>query len=122
MRKQGGRYRPALLADAVEALLGRCISVRPGCHPLVGKPVASPLSIGELPLESDYKTTLQEHLQAQGYINIEYRLLKSQGPAHAKQFTVGLFVDGMLQAQGSGSSKKEAEKKAAKKLLRKMTK
>ena len=82
----------------------------------------APYLSGELPLESDYKTTLQEHLQAQGYINIEYRLLKSQGPAHAKQFTVGLFVDGMLQAQGSGSSKKEAEKKAAKKLLRKMTK
>jgi ribonuclease-3 len=119
---QGGRQRPALLADAVEALLGAIYlsAGLEGARLFVNRLLAPYLS-GEQPLVIDYKTTLQEQLQALGHIKIEYRLLDSEGPPHAKQFTVGLFVDKSFQTKGNGCSKKEAEQKAAKKLLRKIS-
>ncbi|HHV08428.1 MAG TPA: ribonuclease III [Firmicutes bacterium] len=120
---QGGRYRPALLADAVEAILGAVYlsAGLEGARSLVMR-LLVPYLTGEVLIASDYKTTLQEQLQAQGIVDIEYRLMKSQGPAHARQFTVGLFINNCLQAQGCGHSKKEAEQRAANNLLRKMSK
>lgn len=120
---QGGRSRPALLADAVEALLGAVYlsSGLDAARSLVER-LMGPFLSGELQMEADCKTTLQEKLQVHGNVVIEYRLIKSDGPAHARQFTVGLFVDGCLKALGRGNSKKEAEQKAASELLRKMTK
>ncbi|HHT71332.1 MAG: ribonuclease III [bacterium] len=120
---QGGRYRPALLADAVEALLGAVyLSSGLDAARLFVNRLLVPYLSGEFQFVTDHKTTLQEQLQAHGNVSIEYRLLKSEGPAHARQFTVGLYVDGFLQTQGSGTSKKDAEQEAASKLLRKMSK
>lgn len=121
---QGGRHRPALLADAVEAILGAVYlsTGLDGARSLV-QYLLMPYLSGKAPIEVDYKTVLQEQLQARGSnIDIEYRVIKSAGQAHAREFTVGLFVDGVLRTQGCGKNKKDAEQEAACRLLRKMSK
>ena len=68
-------------------------------------------------LSVDYKSALQEYLQARRLPLARYRIAKEQGPEHQKVFTVELMAGGEWMAQGMGGSKKAAEQQAAKKLL-----
>ena len=61
----------------------------------------------------DYKSALQERLQAAERPLPEYRLVGSLGPDHRKQFQVAVFVDDVRLAEATGPSKKEAEQDAA---------
>ncbi|BCV24790.1 ribonuclease III [Gelria sp. Kuro-4] len=118
---QGGRQRPALLADAVEALLGAVYlsGGLPAARALVER-LAAPFWNGIEEIKTDCKTELQERLQQGGEVAIEYRVLTASGPDHARTFTVGLFVDGTERARGTGASKKEAEQEAACRLLQEL--
>jgi len=60
----------------------------------------------------DYKSLLQEMVQTDKK-SLEYVLLKEEGPAHDKIFTVGVKIDDMIYGTGVGRSKKDAEQKAA---------
>ena len=62
----------------------------------------------------DYKTVLQEKLQKNGDVHIEYNIVKEEGPDHDKVFTAEVKCDGILLARGEGKSKKMAEMQAAK--------
>ncbi len=68
----------------------------------------------------DYKTKLQELLQADHHNDVSYRLLSRKGPANAPSFMIGLFYDGVCLGKGFGSSKKKAEQEAARKALEKL--
>lgn len=68
----------------------------------------------------DYKSPLQELLQKNGNVDIEYRLENQVGPAHNPTFTISLFVNGEYKCKASASSKKEAEQKCAKALYYKL--
>jgi len=57
----------------------------------------------------DYKTVLQEKLQANGEVCIKYNIIKEEGPDHNKTFTAEVECDGKKLAIGSGRSKKSAE-------------
>ena len=70
---------------------------------------------------SDYKSTLQEYVQTEQK-SIDYVLVKEEGPAHNKLFTVEVQIEGIVYGQGIGSSKKEAEQEAAKAAISKMAK
>ncbi len=61
----------------------------------------------------DYKSLLQEMVQTDKK-SLEYVLVDETGPAHKKTFTVEIRIDGMIYGKGVGSSKKEAEQRAAK--------
>lgn len=61
----------------------------------------------------DYKSLLQEMVQTDKK-SLEYVLIKETGPAHKREFTVEVQIDGMIYGRGTGSSKKEAEQRAAK--------
>lgn len=61
----------------------------------------------------DPKSLLQEHVQAKRQSSPSYRVISETGPAHAKVFEVGVYVDGMLLAKGEGRSKQQAEGEAA---------
>ena len=61
----------------------------------------------------DYKTVLQEKLQVNGNVKIEYILLKEQGPDHDKKFLTEVRCDGKKLAEGEGTSKKASEMEAA---------
>jgi ribonuclease-3 len=61
----------------------------------------------------DPKSLLQEKIQAKKQNSPIYKVLDEIGPAHAKQFTIGVFVQDKLLGKGTGSSKQEAEEIAA---------
>src|SRR5574344_358551 len=60
-------------------------------------------------LSHDYKTELQEKLQANGSKKLEYKLLEKKGPAHCPQFYMEVLIDGKIFGEAVGNSKKEAE-------------
>lgn len=69
-------------------------------------------------LFADYKTQVQEALQARGQKTvISYHLDKEEGPDHDKTFFVHLICNGKTLGSGSGKSKKEAEQNAARETL-----
>jgi len=68
----------------------------------------------------DFKTELQEQLQARHQGNIEYSVTSEEGPAHEKLFTVDVTIDGEFRARGAGLTKKAAEQAAARHALERM--
>ncbi len=118
--RTGGRTKPSILADAVEALFGAihldggvdaAQSVILGLYArrLEELPVADDL---DEPIEGDYKSRLQE-LCAQGGGSIPTYRWTDEGPEHEKTFTIEVVLDGNVLARGSGRSKKRAEQSAA---------
>lgn len=61
----------------------------------------------------DYKSMLQEMVQTDKK-SLEYVMVSETGPAHKREFTVEVQIDGMIYGRGTGGSKKEAEQRAAK--------
>ena len=112
-----GNKRPAILSDAVEAVIGAMYLESD--FETVEKFIISNLedtvkkSVSGVGIK-DYKTELQEKLQIHGDVKIEYITISEKGPDHDKVFTVLLKCDGKELAKASGKSKKEAEMLAAK--------
>lgn len=119
----GGNQRPAILADSVEAVIA-AIYIDGGLEPakkfiienLKDEIENATKNVGK----KDYKTVLQEELQKNGDVKIEYEILKETGPDHDKTFEAQVSLNGKALAQGKGKSKKEAEMQAAKKVLENM--
>ncbi len=72
---------------------------------------------GERISESDRKSALQELLQGRGQATAEYRVVGESGPDHQKVFQIEVWIDGECMATGEGSTKKEAEQRAARRAL-----
>jgi ribonuclease-3 len=68
---------------------------------------------------TDYKSKLQEEIQAEHRESVSYELVAESGPAHNKRFKVRVLFDGIELGTGEGSTKKEAEQLAAKAALEK---
>lgn len=119
-KMSGGSHRPAILADSVEAVIA-AMYLDGGIEP------AEEFIIKNLEKEidyatkhvgvKDYKTVLQEKLQEDGDVRIEYEITKETGPDHDKKFEAQVICDGKILAKGDGKSKKEAHMQAAKKAL-----
>jgi ribonuclease-3 len=115
--KTGGRDKPALLADAFEAVVA-AIYLDAG---LSAAKEMLRTTLFEFALEergtelfeADRKSALQEFLQGRGKAPAEYRLAAERGPDHQKTFEVEVWVDGSCMASGQGNTKKEAEQRAA---------
>ncbi|KKR81232.1 MAG: Ribonuclease 3 [Candidatus Daviesbacteria bacterium GW2011_GWA1_41_61] len=121
----GGRDNSQLLANTYEALLG-AIFLDLGLEPTRKFVEATllPLFVQEVEKGAprDPKSQLQEVAQNKLQTSPKYKILQTSGPDHAKQFTVGVFVQGEQIGQGAGSSKQQAEEEAAKEALIKLTK
>lgn len=76
----------------------------------------------QLKNSTDYKSRLQEDIQSEHRESVEYRLIKEEGPAHDKTFTVEVLFDDIVLGVGTGSTKKKAEQEAAKAALEKRVK
>ena len=116
--KNGGRSRASILADATEAVVG-AIYLDGGYE--AAKEFVTYAFEKELIdakegkiVNRDYKSRLQELLQAKGIHEISYILDKEEGPDHDKTFTVRLEICGREISHGTGKSKKNAEQDAAK--------
>ena len=64
-------------------------------------------------VEADYKTKLQEIMQAKRQLKPRYKVIEAVGPAHDRRFTVEVRVGDSVMGRGSGKSKKAAEVEAA---------
>lgn len=116
--KGGGRHRPSLLADAVEAVLGAIyVDSGYGVAHAIGTRWISQLAEELLRASPDFKSQLQERLQ-RSRLFPRYRVASEDGPDHAKAFSVHVEVDGRVIGEGHGRSKKEAEQAAAEQALR----
>jgi ribonuclease-3 len=70
----------------------------------------------------DPKSLLQEYVQSKKQNSPLYKVMNEEGPAHAKQFTIGVFVENEQMGEGIGKSKQEAEEQAAEQALEKIGK
>ncbi len=114
--QSAGRQKDSLLADAYEAVLGAVFLDRglDAADALVTEhlgPRIAKVEIGSA--DWDYKTALQELVQARFRCTPAYAVTDDWGPDHAKEFEVTLSVDGSVVAKGVGRSKKLAEREAA---------
>ena len=119
--KSGGRSKPGILADALEALLaavyldGGLESARRMVEQVM-LPQDLPAQVDEL-FATNYKGALQEHLQAGRQSSAQYRVVSETGVEHQKTFTVEVQAGEGVVAHGSGCSKKSAQQQAAKRAL-----
>ncbi len=118
--KTGGANRPAILADSVEAVIA-AIYLDGGLEfadKFIVENLKDEIEIASKHVgDKDYKTVLQEKLQVNGDVNIEYILINETGPDHNKHFEFEVRFNGKKLAEGDGKTKKEAQMQAAKKAL-----
>jgi ribonuclease III len=124
--KTGGRTKQALLVDALEAIIG-AIYLDSGIEDVrrvilnFFEPQIEDVGDSDRQLQ-DFKTALQEELQAQHRERAEYIVASEDGPDHQKLFTVEVVVAGEPLAQGIGLTKKAAEQAAARQALEHVSK
>jgi ribonuclease III len=118
--KSKGKAKERILANTFEAFLG-ALYLEFGldfCKSFLEKNLLYLLpKILEKRMFEDPKTKFQELIQEKFKITPIYKVLKEFGPEHEKTFVVGLYIGENLISKGKGSSKQEAEKKAAQKGL-----
>lgn len=124
MDRTGGRNNPSILSDAVEAVIGAVYAdggfdaaqsfILPRLTGSIEKAVAEGFVL-------DNKTRLQELLQKNGEVRIEYKLDEEDGAPHERTFSVSVHADGKRLAGGWGRNKKEAQQDAAGKALAQLT-
>ena len=123
----GGAKKPALIADAFEAVLAAIyldagaeqgiLTVREFLLPFVKEAVAAlPAATGGY--HADNKSRLQEFIQKERDSGtLEYRVIGESGPDHNKTFEMGVYLDSNCIGRGTGHSKRQAEQAAARDAL-----
>ncbi len=124
-RKSGGHRRNSILADAVEAIFG-AIFLDAGfdaCRRVIEKVFEERLlSLPDVRELRDAKTRLQEWLQRRKFNLPRYDLVEVSGKDHKQRFTVSCTVDEKsLETTGEASSRRKAEQKAARRMLKRLT-
>lgn len=114
--RTGGRERPSILADAFEAVLA-AVYLDGGIENAKKLVLRFISRYDENERTKDYKTTLQEVIQRNPEEHVEYVVIDSSGPDHAKIFTVEVHLNSNVIGRGTGKSKKLAEQFAAKEAL-----
>jgi ribonuclease III len=116
----GGRERAALLEDCMEAVIG-AIHLDQGwdaVREFVGRVFGEEMDrAARLDRLWDFKSRLQHLCQARKEGLPSFRVVRSEGPDHRKEFEVEVLVQGAPMGRGTGMSKKEAEQQAAKAAL-----
>ena len=119
-RHTHGNKKPAIMADSVEAIIA-AIYLDGGMEPakkFIIENLKDEIEIATKNVgDKDYKTVLQEKLQENGEVKIEYSITNESGPDHDKTFEAEVEVNGKVLAKGIGKSKKAAQMQAAKKAL-----
>jgi ribonuclease-3 len=119
----GGRQKPVNLAGAIEAVIGAIFldqglaRAKDFTLRLLEADLQKAVTRGDI---MDYKSELQELIQAREQQTPTYHVIESTGPEHDKRFTVEVKVGDALLGRGSGKSKKAAESEAARAALEKL--
>lgn len=111
-----GRSRISLLCDVFEAFIGAVYmdSGLESAHSILVQTLFPKIAAGDFSHGMDYKTALQEWMQQDGVVQIEYKVVETSGPDHAREFRVAVLIEGDTMGVGIGTSKKRAEQEAAK--------
>jgi ribonuclease III len=114
--ESGGRQRVPLLCAAFEAVVGAIYLDQglPAAQQLIERLIKPALiQIQEQSLHKDAKSEFQ--VWAQGHFNItpQYRVVKTSGPDHAREFTIEVLIGDEVWGKGQGSSKQAAAQAAA---------
>ncbi len=121
--KHSQNSKKALMADSVEAVIA-AIFLDSNLESAKKFIIENFKDIAEVASKNvgmkDYKTVLQEKLQINGEVKIQYDVIGEEGPDHDKTFIVEVSCDGKVLATGKGKNKKNAEMEAAKLALQKM--
>ena len=119
--QNGGRNRPAIIADAFEAMLGAVLldSNFETVYDVVKRIVLPFFNV--VTQFKDYKSTFQEKVQADKR-TLHYEIVRDEGPANDKTYEAVVYMDDILMGRGVGKTKKEAEQNAAKAALKKEAK
>ena len=121
----GGRENESILANTFEAVIG-ALFLDQGIEAV--KTFLYAVLIPEIEdyvqkkVFKDPKSLLQEYIQARKQNSPVYKVLREEGPAHARQFTIGVFAGATQLGEGQGKSKQEAEEHAAEQALEKIAK
>ncbi len=122
--RNDGRQRDSMLEDALEAIIGAIYldSDLATTRTVVLRWIGDiETRLDELLGAHNPKGRLQELIQPQyGNGAIDYIVRNTEGPDHAKHFTVEVRIQGNLAGEGTGSSKKEAEENAARVALERL--
>ena len=113
--RSGGRSRPSILANALEALMG-AVYLDGGLPPaiaVVERLFDEALGDADEHAKLDYKSRLQERAQVLFQTAPVYAVVSAVGPDHDKRFEIALSLGGREMARATGRSKKEAEQSAA---------
>ncbi len=113
---QKGRMRPAILGRTCEAVIGAIYldGGQRAAQRFIFRALAAQMeAIGVAGLQRDPKSVLQQACQARWRMAPSYRTVDERGPAHDREFSVEVRLDGRLLASGEGKSKQAAEKAAA---------
>ena len=116
--RTGGRRKPSLLADAMEAVIA-AVYLDGGTEAafgLVERTIDVRASENLDYFAMDAKTRLQELLQKDGHAPT-YEIVSTEGPPHAPVFTAHVQVDGKLLGEGKGRTKRQAQQEAAAKAI-----
>jgi ribonuclease-3 len=119
-RDSGGGERRSILADAFEAVLGAvyCDQGFATARRCVERWLLQEADrILQDTEKQNFKSILQEQIQAEFRVHPRYRVTDEKGPDHDKRFTVEVVVAGQVLGAGAGSNKKEAEQQAARAAL-----
>lgn len=118
--ESGGRNNQSLLADTFEAYLGALFldqGIIEAEKFIISAVIPRTEAFIEKNMLKDPKSRLQEYVQSKKQFSPIYKVLNEEGPAHARKFTVGVFVNDELIGEGQGKSKQESEEQAASKAL-----
>lgn len=122
----GGRDKPSLLADVLEAVLaavyldGGLRAARAFVRRHMGGVLRK--TRRAVTVSGDFKTLLQELIQADLRRTPHYRTVSTTGPAHALAFEVEVTLDGEVLGRGTGATRKLAEQEAAQRALDRLSK
>ena len=116
--RQGGREKPAILADVCEAVIGALyLDGGLGVAEAFVMRYWSNFMVSSNKAPKDPKTQLQEYLQGRSGKPPRYKILSREGPDHAPVFTVEVRAEGVMSGSGQGGSRQEAEKASARDML-----
>lgn len=118
----GARQRPSLLCDIFESFIGALYldQGKTAVEKFIGRVIFPKLDQGWFDHAVDYKTSLQEFLQRNGDVVIEYEVISEDGPDNDRHYQVRVEADGKPIGEGIGTSKKHAEMQAAQNALTKL--
>jgi ribonuclease-3 len=111
----GGRRKPSILSDALEALVG-AVYLDGGftaAHDVTERLFTEALRDADSSVRFDFKSRLQERSQALLQATPQYSVVGQEGPDHDRRFLVAILLDGREYGRAQGRSKKEAEQSAA---------